>query len=259
MDVTARSESEALSFRCNICGASCCRQFTELKREQPSCGNCGSTGRWRSIVSVLSTETFGRSLALPDFPIRRDLVGLGMTDWDGYALFLAKKFSYQNTFYHQEPKLDIAAVNIPTSLLGNNFIISSEVFEHVAPPVSKAFENAHKMLKRGGLFILTVPYGLQPTTTEHFPELNEFTLIRDQGHYILKNITSSGEVQVFRNLIFHGGPGSTLEMRVFSEGDLAKYLESAGFGDVKIHRQADLEHGVWWPQPWGFPLSGRKS
>ena len=88
-----------LVFRCNICGQPCVARIDELTRERPSsCGTCASTVRWRSIIHVLSLELFGTSLALEDFPVRRDLVGRGLSDWDGYALPLAQKFTYVNTF-----------------------------------------------------------------------------------------------------------------------------------------------------------------
>jgi SAM-dependent methyltransferase len=212
----------------------------------------------RSIVSALSLELFNANLMLPDFPNRPDLVGLGMTDWDGYALPLARIFSYRNTYYHQEPRLDVSASEIPNSFKENDFVISSEVLEHIVPPVGKAFANIFDMLKPGGCLILTVPYGLQPDTTEHFPDLYEFKISERNGTYIMRNRTKSGMMQEFTDLCFHGGPGSTLEMRVFSESALLAHLNAAGFESIKIHRALDFRHGVWWPQPWGFPISSRK-
>lgn len=247
-----------LCFRCNICATSNLVAVEKLGREVASCAKCGSTGRWRSIINVLSLELFGVSLALPDFPTRLDLVGLGMTDWDGYAAPLARLFSFRNTYYHQEPKLDIAAKNIPRSFQENDFVISSEVLEHVAPPVMQAFINIFGMLKPGGCLILTVPYGPEATTKEHFPGLHEFNISERDGTYVLTNRTKSGAIEEFTDLCFHGGPGSTLEMRVFSENDLVGNLTAAGFESVTVHRASDLRYGIWWPQPWGFPISARR-
>jgi len=182
-----------------------------------------------------------------------------MTDWEGYAVKLAEKFNYRNTYYHEEPRLDISAASIASELMENDFIISSEVFEHVAPPVSRAFENVWKMLKPRGVLVLTVPYGTQAETIEHFPELNEFSIVEKEGSFVLRNKTKGGIVQEFNDLVFHGGPGSTLEMRVFAENALIQHLNDAGFADVKVHRTADLVHGIWWPEPWAFPISGRKT
>ncbi|MFZ0917863.1 MAG: methyltransferase domain-containing protein [Candidatus Udaeobacter sp.] len=181
-----------------------------------------------------------------------------MTDWEGYAVKLAEKFDYQNTYYHQEPRLDIAAANVASNFMGKDFIISSDVFEHVTPPVSRAFENVWKMLKPGGVFILTVPYGTQQETVEHFPELNEFSVVERDGSFLLRNKTRTGILQEFNNLVFHGGPGATLEMRIFSETALIQHLKDAGFTNIKVHRVADLVHGIWWPEPWAFPMSARK-
>jgi SAM-dependent methyltransferase len=181
-----------------------------------------------------------------------------MTDWEGYAVKLIEKFDYQNTYYHKEPRLDIATANIASEFTGKDFIISSDVFEHVVPPVSRAFENIWKMLKPGGVFVLTVPYGAQRETVEHFPELNEFSIVERDGSFVLRNKTRTGVVQEFNDLVFHGGPGTTLEMRVFSEAALIQHLKDAGFADIKVHRTADLVHGIWWPQPWSLPLSARR-
>jgi SAM-dependent methyltransferase len=182
-----------------------------------------------------------------------------MTDSESYAAALAEKFAYQNTYYHKEPKLDISTPDIPASLLqSTDFVISSEVFEHVVPPVGRAFENTFKILKPGGIFILTVPYGHAEETVEHFPQLYEFDVIEDSGSYRLENVTAAGEVQEFGNLVFHGGPGTTLEMRIFAECSLVKHLAEAGFERITVHRTPDLQHGIWWPEPWSLPLSARR-
>ena len=119
---------------------------------------------------MLSLELLGRSLCLSEFPTRPDIIGLGMSDWDGYASVLAQKFSYQNTYYHQEPRLDIR--DIDPKLEGTmDFVISSDVFEHVPPPVSMAFENARRLLKPNGILVFSTPYSKETETVEHFPEL----------------------------------------------------------------------------------------
>jgi hypothetical protein len=261
-DSTISCEPGTLYFRCNICGEHCQTALDRLGREESSCKGCRSCARMRAVIRVLSTELFGESLLLEDFPARPDIRGLGMTDWEAYANTLAEKFSYQNTYYDQEPRLDISAVEIPAHLLANDFIISSEVFEHVVPPVSRAFENVAKMLKPGGLFILTVPYTNEKETIEHFPDLYDFTLVKDNETFVLRNKTREGVIQEFRNLVFHGGPGSTLEMRAFSENSIIQHLRNAGFHAIKIHRvhrEPDFAHGVWWPQPWALPISARRS
>lgn len=249
-------EPGCLFFRCNICGQACLTKVVELDREKASCKNCGSTVRWRAIIHILSVELFGQSLALPDFPVRHDISGIGLSDWDGYAAQLTRKLNYRNTFYHQEPRLDIASID--AALEGSlDFIISSEVFEHVPPPVSVAFQNARRLLKPGGVMIFTVPYSKEEKTLEHFPELHDYKLIESNGHYTLRNVTKSGAVQIFEDLIFHGGPGSTLEMRVFSESSILEEFKEAGFSNIKIYRTPDFEHGIYWRDNWSLPMSAR--
>ena len=246
-------------FLCNICGADCAAAGAPMQRESSSCDTCGSSARARSIVRVLSLCLFGKNLILPDFPVKRDLRGLGMSDWEGYAVTLAEKFAYTNTYYHKEPKLDISDRDIPKHLIGgHDFIISSEVFEHVIPPVRRAFENTFKMLKPGGWLILTVPFGIQSKTIEHFPDLDDFTVIEDDGKYRLRNVTRSGTVQEFHNLVFHGGPGATLEMRVFAKASLLKELAETGFEDITVHREPDHAHGISWPERWSYPISAQR-
>lgn len=181
-----------------------------------------------------------------------------MTDSENYASRLMEKFSYRNTYFHREPRLDIAS-DLDATLLGeNDFVIASEVFEHVQPPVARAFDNVFRLLKPGGWFILTVPFGLQEKTTEHYPDLHDFKIVESDGKYVLTNVTREGLVQTFHQLVFHGGPGTTLEMRVFAERDLIEHLTAAGFSEVEVHRRPFFEHGIWWEVPCSFPISARK-
>jgi len=94
--------------------------------------------------------------ALNSLTVGGRLVGVGMSDWEGYANRLEKKLSYVNTYYHKAPLLDITAVDPSLSNL-YDFIIATEVFEHISPPISRAFENVHRLLKPGGVFIFSVP------------------------------------------------------------------------------------------------------
>jgi len=207
----------------------------------------------------MSVALFGRTIALPEMERRPDTKGLGLTDCEDYASRLAEKFTYVNTFYHQEPRLDISDPEISFDLLDSqDFIISSDVFEHVTNPVDISFRNAWRILRHGGVLVLTVPYGLQAETIEHFPDLYDFHLVQRNDTYVLKNTTRTGEVQEFDNLIFHGGPGATVEMRVFGESDLIERLSKAGFKDITVYREPDFEHGIWWPEPWSLPISARK-
>ena len=248
--------SSVVNFLCNICGSENVVPPARLEREARSCSGCGSSVRLRAVIHVLSTELFGRSLPLLEFPQRKDLVGAGMTDPDGYAMGLARTFSYTNTYYHQEPRLDITAPGVPWE--GSlDFLICSEVFEHVPPPVSLAFDNLRRIMKPGGVVVFTVPYTKADRTVEHFPDLCEYRIAVENGRHVLRNRTRDGREQAFERLVFHGGPGETLEMRVFGEADLVREFRRAGFAEVKVYREPCAEYGIYWRSDEGLPVSAR--
>ena len=249
-------EMGRLTWRCNICGRTRRTPVTDLTRDAHTCV-CGSSVRLRSIIHHLSMELFGKSYALPDFPARSELKGIGLSD-TVFPRLLSRKLGYTNTFYDRDPRLDITLPPLPAREESLDFLISSEVFEHVAPPAQRAFESAYKMLKPGGAMILTVPYVLDGRTREHFPELYDYELVKGKAGYLLKNKTSEGGEQNFTELVFHGGPGSTLEMRVFSEEGLLDDVQRAGFSSVRLASEPVWEYGIYWMEPWSLPVVSKK-
>lgn len=203
----------------------------------------------RAIIGLLSLELFGLVLPIKDFPTKVGLKGVGLSDWEGYASRLAQTIDYTNTFYHQPPTLDITQV--PDELAGTcDFLISSDVFEHVLPPVGAAFAGARRLLKPGGLLVLTVPFGVSgEDTIEHFQNLHSWSMAQDEtGAWRLDNQREDGTRESFTDLKFHGGPGATLEMRVFMRESLLVELARAGFREVRIASEPMPEIGVIWPE-----------
>ena len=242
-----------IPFLCNLCGTANAGTLAELSREALTCAHCGSNVRFRAMAYLVTKEVLGQPLLLPDLPQRKDIAGVGLSDAMTYANPLAERFDYENTFYHTEPHLDIA--DIDASRVGRyDFIVASDVFEHVTPPVARAFANARRMLKPGGKLVFTVPFTLDGATKEHFPELFDWSLSEDNGVWTLTNRTREGKLQTFTDLVFHGGPGSTLEMRVFSLESLTREFEAAGFARVRIASEPYLPFGIHWPEPWSVPL-----
>jgi SAM-dependent methyltransferase len=253
VDPASLAPDTAVNFRCNLCGAHNSTRLAELSRETPSCSGCGSNMRFRAMARLVVHELLGRDVALPDMSKRHDISGLGLSDVAAYALPLADKFAYENTWYHMAPQLDIA--NAPPERFSRyDFVIASDVFEHVAPPVSRAFENARKLLKPGGRFIFTVPFSLEPETREHFPDLHDWTMAEHDGKWQLTNTTSAGARQTFDDLVFHGGPGTTLEMRLFSRAGLEREFARAGFARVRVAAEPYLPFGIQWPEPFSVPM-----
>ena len=245
-----------LPFRCNLCGTPNRVALTALDRETPSCTVCGSNVRFRSIAHLLTQALFGYGSVLADLPPRKDVVGIGLSDADAYARCLADRLGYTNTFFHTEPRLDIA--DVPEDLNGRyDFLIASDVFEHVAPPVSRAFVNARRILKPGGVFVFSVPFALDGETVEHFPDLADFSIAEENGRWTLRNRTVDGRDQVYTDLVFHGGPGTTLEMRLFSLPALQREFARAGFSTMRLAGEACLAHGILWPEPWSVPMVAR--
>lgn len=245
-----------ITFTCNVCGRRSTAAPERLDREISAC-KCGSSVRFRSIVHVLSVALFGRSVTLPEFPYNKSITGIGLSDWEGYAEPLAQHLGYRNTWLHIEPGLDITRP--PADLRGRlDFLISSEVFEHVPPPVSRAFTGAAALLKPGGWLVLTVPYALLPATVEHYPDMQEFATVRlgDQDRVVVLNC--DGSLALDAKPLYHGGAGLTLEMRVFSEADILDHLANAGFVDVQIRCEDVPEFGIFHRLPWSLPILARK-
>ena len=247
-----------VEFLCNICGSKNSAPLELLTREQESCAVCRSSVRYRALMHQLSLALFGEALPVPDFPVDRSIRGIGTSDWPGLAGLLAQKFDYQNTFYKSPPKLDLKAP--PTEWTGRcDFVICSEVLEHIAYPVQPAFDGLRSLLTPNGVAIITVPYQLQEPTIEHFENLNEWCLCTLGEHRVLLNRTRHGAYEIFDKLTFHGGTdGPSLEMRIFGKDDLSANLTRSGFY-FKVIEEEWPEFGIFWPVNWSLPIVAAQS
>jgi SAM-dependent methyltransferase len=253
-----------VTFTCNLCGTKSERPAGPLPREHEDCPHCRSSVRIRALIALLSKEIFGTLLTLPEFPVLKGIRAIGMSDAPELAERLAEKFDYTNTFYDQAPAFDVTAPD-PRDDARYDFILSSEVLEHVPPPVERAFSALNRMLKRDGLLLMTTPYSLGGQTREHFPELHEYTLASLGGRVVLVNRRRDGSMETFENLTFHqapaetpGGHGSALEMRVFTEGSLRAILCNAGFPEIHFAAENFAEFGVEHSEMWSLPIAARK-
>jgi SAM-dependent methyltransferase len=243
------------SFVCNVCSAQCAGG--EFDRETPSCPSCGSNVRIRALMRALSLELFGTTLRLDEFPVLKSVRGLGLSDSESYADRLRQKFDYVNTYYHQEPRVDISEL-LREDRGAFDFVTSSEVFEHVSSPVESALEHVYRVLKPHGKLIMTVPYVPEGDTIEHFENLEDYTLTVLGGEPVLVGRTNTGELTASRSLLFHGGQGSTLEMRQFSATGLRNSLLAAGFCEIVFHADDWPEYGIRHAESWSLPLAARK-
>jgi SAM-dependent methyltransferase len=234
------------------------RPRAEFGREVPSCASCRSTVRTRAIAAMLARELFGFDLALPDFPVLKGIRGVGISDSFDYSGRLAARFDYRNTEYDRAPQLDIVHPD-PRECGVYDFIVCSEVLEHVVAPVETAFSNLSRLLAPAGVLLMTVPYKPEGSTIEHFGPMQDFAVTQLAGKPVLVRPTPAGGYEVFDNLVFHGGSGSTLEMRVFSEQDLRAIILGAGFSSLEIYSGDVPAFGVLHNESWSLPMAARKA
>jgi SAM-dependent methyltransferase len=212
----------------------------------------------RGLINALSTELFGVGLALTDFPRIKSMRGLGVSDSNLYALTLGNRFDYRNTFFDREPRFDVTEVD-EADFGKYDFIVSSEVFEHVLPPVEKAFRNCRNLLGDTGILVFTMPYSIEPESLEHYPELHRFGFAEVAGETVLVNRTQTGAWQVFERPVFHRGiTGDSLEAREMNEDALKLTLVAAGFDEVLIYPATCPQFGIVQTETWSLPVVARK-
>jgi hypothetical protein len=243
-----------VSFICNICGAH--NAVEHFVTEPASCG-CGSNVRVRALVYQLSMELFGQTVPLPDFPKLRSIRGLGMTDKEGYASILADKFDYTNTHYDRDPRFDFTERH-PDLYGSYDFILSSDVIEHIARPIERALEETCLLLKPRGFLALTIFCNPQDNMREHFPDLHEYRVVSLGASQVLINRRHDGTLEIRDDLVFHGGSGATLEMREFGITALKQKLCAAGFLDFEFLTENVPEIGVIFDHDVSQPLIARK-
>jgi len=208
-------------------------------------------------MALLSEELFGDPLTLPEMPKLKGIRGLGMSDSPQLAARLEEKFDYINTYYHQSPRFDITHPDA-TEEGRYDFVICAEVLEHVPPPVERAFATLYRILKPDGVLVMSTPCGLSGEDREHFPDLHEYTLASLGSGTVLVNRRRDGKIEVLEDLVFHGGPGSTLELRLFMEPNLRQMLSAVGFHSIRYVTDTWPEFGAGQPEPWSLPIAARK-
>ncbi len=182
-----------------------------------------------------------------------------MSDWEPIVDGLADKFYFQNTFFHTSPKLDLLQLE-PEYLTSYDFVIASEVFEHISPPVQPAFDGLARLLRPNGFVVFTVPWRPSGSTQEHFPNLFDWRIVDLRSGHIVVNRDKNGALEIFENPIFHGGPGQTLEMRVFTRPDLITHLNNAGLGSLQFAAiEENPRFGIIWEGDWSIGLIARSN
>ena len=202
--------------QCNICGHQGDFLNPVPGSEGWHCSNCSASSRHRMLMYVLGSVLGLNELPVYLWPQNKRLKILEPCSRGPQALFLKEKFD----FY--APEFDLAKIqsgadprhyaDLQTLAFKDetfDIIIATEVFEHVRQDV-KGFQEVFRTLKRGGTFLLTVPYDHQREQTNVFVKVDG-----DRNIHLVPPR-------------YHGGGGSTLAYREYGR-DLLDLLHSVGF------------------------------
>lgn len=225
-----RDREAHVGFRCNLCGRRTTWGLAAMTREAHSCRWCGSTVRFRNVADAVVTAAYGRSGLPADMP-PQPLDVIGFSDPRAYARHLQRLFNYENSFFHQFPRRDLMDLDSFGSRT-YDLVVCSEVLEHVGSPVETAFATLYAITRPGGAVVLSSPM-VDGLTREHFAGVVDLEVRQDDYGWIVKGAQEDGTPVESRELTFHGGPGSTLEMRLFGRDDFVRNLRQAGFVDIE--------------------------
>jgi len=202
--------------QCNLCGHQGKFLNPEHEREGYHCANCSSSSRNRTVMFALGRLLGYEGMPIYLWPQRKDLKILEPCPRGPQAMFLRDKFDYYAPEFDAE-KIKAGADPRDFADLQNlafadetfDVIITSDVFEHVREDL-KGYQEVYRTLKKGGTFVLTVPYDHQ----------REKTIVR---------VAVEGDKDIFlMEPRYHGGGGSTLAYREYGR-DLLELLRAVGF------------------------------
>src|SRR5437879_13887951 len=89
--------------------------------------------------------------------------------------------------------------------------------------------------------------------------MHEYAVVDLAGSPVLINRSKDGTLEITEDLIFHGGVGATLEMRLFSQKDLTRRLCQAGFQELIFQTEPVPCFGIAFQAAWSLPLVARKA
>lgn len=240
-------EKGSMKAGCTVCGHAYVLDVECNAREGKLCPACGASGRAQAISYHVSNFICNKIVPLTDHKIDKSKRIIGLSDGVVYAKILKIKYDYTNTFFHREPFLDITS---PSENFYNScdLLITTEVFEHIVGPSLDAFHGSYAILKPGGLMILTVPFINIGKSVEHYSEnlVNYTSYQQGDGRWVAELEFNDGHKEIDELAKFHGGPGKTLEIRLFNRDRLINELNIAGFVDVEIHDKNMPQYGINW-------------
>jgi hypothetical protein len=250
-------------FTCNICGAGNEVSSPEaVHRELAPCTACGSNARFRAMMVGLSLGLHQRIMPMQEWPADRSVRGFGCSDSAVYARKLENLYDYTNTFLDAVPAVDLCDATTLAPLRSCRFILCSDVLEHVLCRPGAALANMWNCLMEGGCLVLSAPTYAVAESVEKYPTLRSYKVVPIAGRHAVVYETMAGQLGFDPEPVFHGGPGSVLEMRLFGHAALLRTIGDNGFNNVSEIGAEALPYGAVWPSvverdDLPFPMNGR--
>jgi len=206
---------------CILCGTTLRVAAADAHRERALCPCCGVNARLRGVIlGVLRAVAADPLRPLHTLPPRREIRAVGISDHPACAAAFAEAFDYTNTFFHCDPLLDICDAAAAARFGGCDLVVCSDVIEHTLRPPAVTIANLLAMLRPGGALVLSAPTFRIPATIEWYGGVTGFTIAREAEGFAVHWTDLRGQTLIDRRPIFHGGPGTVLEMRVIAADDL---------------------------------------
>ena len=224
---------------CNVCGGIHKIKIRSANlREEGSCKRCRSNSRKRHLAAIIldAIKSPRRFSSLREIP-SNTRVKIYNVESNGALHSYLKHIngyicseyfgSYEEIGKEKNGILNVDLQQIPFADNLFDFVVSTEVFEHIPNPYI-AFKELHRILKPGGSHIFTVPYNYNGNTDEIKAVLNE------------KN-----EIIHLTKPEYHGDPirgEGILVYTIFSKEMISK-LEAMNF-KVTLNHQRSLKYGI---------------
>jgi SAM-dependent methyltransferase len=236
-----------LSFiKFSLIYCNCCGGIKRIKikssnfREDCVCKKCRSSSRKRHIafvfLKILEEKLKQKLNALVNIPAKSNLAIYNLESYGGLHKCLKHTQGYLGSEYFGTEQefgkmhngiLNVDLMQTPFENDAFNYIISTEVFEHIPDPY-KAFKETYRILKKGGAHVFTIPYDPSLDTDQIRAILNE-----------------QNEIVHLLEPEYHGDTlreEGVLVFTIFSKAMITK-LEELGFS-VKVDHRIDYKHGI---------------
>ncbi len=228
-------------FFCLICG-----QDSQLVinnpdnlREDCLCQYCYSTNRQRQMAYLFLQSIFGYPSINESINNLSDIdQNIHNTESSGalhqYLKINCQNYSCSEYFGSQYQSGEMVngvmhqdLMNISFSANSLDYLLSSDVFEHIPDPY-QAFKEIHRVLRPGGKHIFTVPF--------------HQTLFEDDIRAKIEN----GQIIHLHDPIYHGDPVRPEGILVYTIFSLEMLVKLSRLGFVtKMHRLYAPQFGIW--------------